>query len=396
MAPEPLEGDGARDRRARIAVAALFLANGALFANLLPRYPEIKTDLAMSNAGYGLAVASFSAGALLAGLTAAMLIRQFQSARVAVVSTVALAVFILIAGLATSPILFAAALVVAGACDAITDVAQNANGLRLQRSYGRSIINSLHAVWAVGAICGGLMGAAAIALHIPRGVHLGFSGTLFCAVVAIAYPHLLRGPEHADRPSVHNAGRLEVSAAVYLSLLALVGIAIAGAAVEDAGSSWATLYLRDSLGAPGPVAVMGYVSLVGFMFVGRLTGDRLVDHFGERAVARAGGLIAAVGMGAALAFPTVPGTIAGFGAAGLGVATVVPAAMRVADELPGLRAGTGLTALTWLMRVGFLGAPLIVGVVADATSLRVGLLVVPIAGLTLMVLAGVLGARRRR
>ncbi|MGB1223943.1 MAG: MFS transporter, partial [Mycobacterium sp.] len=88
MAPEPLEGDGARDRRARIAVAALFLANGALFANLLPRYPEIKTDLAMSNAGYGFAVASFSAGALLAGLTAAMLIRQFQSARVAVVSTV--------------------------------------------------------------------------------------------------------------------------------------------------------------------------------------------------------------------------------------------------------------------------------------------------------------------
>ncbi|MGB0877686.1 MAG: MFS transporter [Mycobacterium sp.] len=396
MAPEPLEGDGARDRRARIAVAALFLANGALFANLLPRYPEIKTDLAMSNAGYGLAVASFSAGALLAGLTAAMLIRQFQSARVAVVSTVALAVFILIAGLATSPILFAAALVVAGACDAITDVAQNANGLRLQRSYGRSIINSLHAVWAVGAICGGLMGAAAIALHIPRGVHLGVSGTLFCAVVAIAYPHLLRGPEHADHPSVHNAGRLEVSAAVYLSLLALVGIAIAGAAVEDAGSSWATLYLRDSLGAPGPVAVMGYVSLVGFMFVGRLIGDRLVDRFGERAVARAGGLIAAVGMGTALAFPTVPGTIAGFGAAGLGVATVVPAAMRAADELPGLRAGTGLTALTWLMRVGFLGAPLIVGVVADATSLRVGLLVVPIAGLALMVLAGALGARQRR
>ena len=396
MAPEPLEGCRARDWRARIAVSALFLTNGALFANLLPRYPEIKTDLAMSNAGYGVAMASFSAGALLAGLAAAVLIRQFQSARVAVVTTVALAGFLLLAGLATSPILFAVALVLAGACDAITDVAQNVNGLRLQRSYGRSIINSLHAVWAVGAILGGLMGAAAIALHIPRGVHLGVSGALFCAVVAIAYPHLLRGPDHDDHPSVHSTGRPEISAAIYLPMLALVGIAIAGATVEDAGSSWATLYLRDSLGAPGPVAVLGYISLVSFMFVGRLTGDRLVDRFGERAVARAGGLIAAMGMGTALAFPTVPGTIAGFGAAGLGVATVVPAAMRAADELPGLRAGTGLTALTWLMRAGFLGAPLIVGVVADATSLRVGLLVVPVAGLTLMVLAGVLRARRRR
>jgi hypothetical protein len=69
--------------------------------------------------------------------------------------------------------------------------------------------------------------------------------------------------------------------------------------------------------------------------------------------------------------------------------------MRAADELPGLRAGTGLTVLTWLMRVGFLGAPLIVGVVADATSLRAGLLTVPVAGAALVVLAGVLGSRCR-
>ncbi len=394
MTPELLEGGDTRDIRARIAVAAVFLTNGALFANLLPRLPEIKSDLAMSNVVYGGAVASFSVGALVAGLSAAALIRRFQSARVAVVTTMALAGFIVAAGVAATPLLFALALFAAGACDAVVDVAQNVNGLRLQRTYRRSIINSLHAVWAVGAIGGGLMGAGAIALNIARPVHLCIAGALFCAVVAIAYPHLLHGPDHNDRPSADDASGRGASAVVYLALLALVGIAIAGAAVEDAGSTWATLYLRDSLEAPGPVAAMGYVSLVGFMFVGRLAGDRLVDRFGERAVVRAGGLIAAVGMGAALAFPTVPGTIAGFAAAGLGVATVAPAAMRAADDLPGLRAGTGLTVLTWLMRMGFLGAPLVVGVVADATNLRTGLLIVPLAGISLMALAGVLGARR--
>lgn len=395
MAPEPLGSGEARNRRARIAVAALFLTNGALFANLLPRYPEIKADLAMSNAAYGAAVASFSAGALLAGPTAAALIRRFQSSRVALATTVALAVLIVVAGLAGTPLLFAVALFAAGACDAVTDVAQNVNGLRLQRNYGRSIINSLHAVWAVGAIVGGLMGAGAIALQIPRPIHLAAAAVLFCGVVLAAYPSLLHGPDHDDHPSTRNTDGSGVRAVVLLTLLALVGIAVAGATVEDAGSSWATLYLRDSLGAPGAVAVMGYIALVGFMFIGRMTGDRLVDRFGERAVARSGGLITAAGMGAALAFPSVPGTIAGFAAAGLGVATVIPAAMRAADELPGLRAGTGLTVLTWLMRVGFLGAPLIVGVVADATSLRAGLLTVPVAGAVLVVLAGVLGSRCR-
>jgi hypothetical protein len=56
-------------------------------------------------------------------------------------------------------------------------------------------------------------------------------------------------------------------------------------------------------------------------------------------------------MGAALAFPSMPALIAGFAAAGFGVATLIPAAMQRADELPGLKRGTGLTAVTWLMRV---------------------------------------------
>src|ERR671927_1713613 len=99
-----------QDRRARIATAALFLTNGALFANLLPRYPEIKTDLHLSNSVYGAAIAAFSGGALVAGLTAAALIRRYYSSRVAVAGTIGIAAFVVIAGLATSPVVFAAAL----------------------------------------------------------------------------------------------------------------------------------------------------------------------------------------------------------------------------------------------------------------------------------------------
>src|ERR1700738_1894855 len=88
----------ARDRRARIAVAALFLTNGALFANLLPRYPEIKADLGLSNAEYGAAVAAFSVGALVTGSLAASLIRRFHSARVAAWGHVGTAVLVWVAG----------------------------------------------------------------------------------------------------------------------------------------------------------------------------------------------------------------------------------------------------------------------------------------------------------
>jgi MFS family permease len=384
--------DSAALQRARFAVAALFLTNGAIFANLVPHYPQIKADLQLSNAAYGAALAAFSAGALVAGLAAGVLIRRYRSARVAVVATIGLAVLVVVAAVTGSAAVLAAALFLAGACDAITDVAQNAHGLRVQRVYGRSIINSFHAVWAVGAILGGLTGAGVIALGVPRGVHLGVVAVLVCAVVLVADRFLLAGPDHEDHPAARARAASRAGTGVYLTLLALVLIAIAGATVEDAGSSWATLYLRDTLQAPPAIAAFGYIALVAFMFVGRLFGDRLVDRFGDRSVVRAGGLITALGMSAALALPSVPGTIAGFAAAGLGVATLIPAAMHGADQLPGLRPGTGLTVVTWLMRVGFFGAPLLVGFVADAAGLRVGLLIVPVAGVMVMMLAGALGS----
>lgn len=383
------------DRRARLAVAALFLTNGALFANMLPRYPEIKADLALSNSVYGAAVAAFPTGALVAGPAAAMLIRCYRSSRVAVIGSVLIGVFAFLAGVAPSAWTFAGALLVAGAADAVTDVAQNAHGLRVQRRYGRSIINSFHAVWSAGAVLGGLMGAAAIALKMSRGTHLAVSAVVFSLVCLIAYRYLLPGPDIDTERDLRStgSGTQAASLATCAVLAALVMIAIAGATAEDAGSSWATLFMRE-LGAPGGIAVSGYISLVGFQFLGRLLGDRMVDRYGQGAVARAGGLIAAAGMSGALAFPSVSTVVGGFAATGFGVATVIPAAMQRADELPGLRAGTGLTVVTWLMRAGFVVAPLAVGAVADATSLRVGLLSVPVAGVIVIALAGVLSTSR--
>jgi MFS family permease len=389
------------DRRARAAVAALFLTNGAIFANVLPRYPGIKADLGLSNASYGFAVAAFPAGALVAGLAAGVLIRRFRSSRVAVAGTVLTGLAVLLAGLAPSAGAFAVALFLGGSLDAITDVAQNAHGLRVQRRYGRSILNSFHAVWSIGAVLGGLMAAGAIALHLSRGVHLGVSALLFSVVSLVAYRFLLPGGEVSAAAEVSVAAEPVAAAAgpgrrPYLVVLALVFVAIGGTVVEDAGNSWAGVYLAGSVGAAASVAAFGFIALVGAQTVGRLVGDRLVDRFGQRAVARAGGVITAGGMVLALAFPSVPGTIAGFAAAGLGVATLVPAAMHAADELPGFRPGTALTLVSWLMRLGFLLSPPIVGLISDATSLRTGLLVVPAAGVLVILLAGVLSSRKTK
>lgn len=386
-------------------MALVFLTNGLVYANLLPRFPQVKADLGLSNTQLGLAVAAMPFAALLAGLTAGPLIARFTSARVASFGMAVIALGVVLVGFAPSWGLFATAMLLVGASDAVVDVAQNAHGLRVQRRYGRSILNGFHALWSVGAVAGGLMGSAAAGAGLALPVHLGLSSLLSVVIAVAVYPLLLRGDDRDDRPApgaadgaAHDAPPSRPWTGLgtrTVALLAVFGlVAISGTLVEDSGATWAAVYLQG-LGAGAAVAGLGFVALQGCQFVDRLVGDRVVDRFGQRAVARAGGGLVLAGMGLALAFPTVPGTVAGFGLAGFGVATLVPAAMTAADHLPELAPGTGLTIVTWLMRVGFLVSPPVVGLVADATSLRVGLLVVPLAGLVVVLLAGVLAGRRR-
>lgn len=63
-------------------------------------------------------------------------------------------------------------LFIAGGSDALVDVGLNVHALRVQKAYGRSINNSFHAIWSIGAVAGNAAGALAITLGIPRPAHL--------------------------------------------------------------------------------------------------------------------------------------------------------------------------------------------------------------------------------
>jgi MFS family permease len=383
--------------RARLGVTLLFVTNGLIWSNLAPRYPEIRRGLGLSYAQFGTAVMFGAVGAMVVGLTAAAVIRRYRSSRVAVVSMILMAVFALLASLAPNGILFAAALFGVGAIDSIADVAQNSHGLRVQRELKRSIINAFHAMWSIGAVLGGLMGAAAAGLHIPVPIHFAGVAVIVAIVNVVGYRMLLPGDDPVPPATAASGGGglKAVAVRVWLILGALAVVAIAGGWVEDAGGTWSASYLKDELGAGPTIAALGFVALMTMQTIGRLIGDRMVDRFGQRTVARAGGVLVVIGMGPALLWPSIPLTIVGFGLAGLGVATTIPAAMHEADELPGFRVGTGLTILSWTLRLGFLLSPVLVGLIADAYSLRVGLTLMIVAGVVIAVFSQALSQRPR-
>ena len=374
---------GTRVRRApappRGAVAACFFLNAVFYAGLVPRLPEVKAELGLSSAALGGALAALPLGALLAAPTSAALIRRSGSGPVAACGLVFLGVAVWTVSVAPGWLGLAAALLVVGALDAVVDVAQKAHGLCVQRLYGRTIINAFHGIWSVGAVAGGLLGAAAAGLGVPLAAHLGGSAVLFGLLALVAARALLPGRDEPE-PVAEGEPRTRLrrrAAAPALAVLAV--LAGCGAVVEDVGASWSALYLRTELAAGAATAGLAFVALSGAMTVGQLAGDRIVDRFGQRRVARAGGALTAAGMGLALALPSVPATLAGFALVGLGAVTLIPAVYQAADELPGLPRGVGLAVVTWLPRIGFLLSPPLIGVLADAAGLRIALLGVALA-----------------
>ncbi|QWW19196.1 MFS transporter [Schaalia sp. 19OD2882] len=404
--------------RARWAVFVLFVTNGAFFANVVPRYPEVKDIFGLGDTAYGVTIAMSATGSLLLGPLAVTVMRRFASARTAVLGTIGIGTMLTMVGLLTTwrqsmgdrpgtmgllaLLLFGATFFVAGGMDAITDVGQNAHGLRVQRLLGRPVINSFHGGWSVGAMTGGVMGSVAVGLGIPFGWHLTGAALVIVAVGVICLRFTLAGrdpePGQPDplldgagagtgAPLPSGAGQeavLRVRTLPWrpaLVIAALTVLAVSCMLVEDVGATWSALYMRDFLHvAPGAVG-LAYVALLASQTIGRLTADWQMSKLGARRTVLLGVVLILLGAILAVTVHAPWSTILGMGLAGFGCAPLVPIAYNAADDVPGLRPGVGLTIVTWLCRIAPLAGPPLVGLVVEHTSLLAAVMVLPFAGI---------------
>ena len=384
-------------RRARWGVIALFWLNGVAWASILPRYPEIKQSLGLSDTFWGVSVAIGPIGGLMAGLFTARLMRRFNSAVVAVTSLVFYIAMLNVIGNAPVAAVFALGVFLMAAFDALTDISMNAHGLRVQKMYGRSILNSFHGWWSVGAVCGGFLGSAAAQANVPIWLQCLIATVVFGAIALAARTLLLRTSDHQDVAAVDAAefpSPRRIPTPILVRLLALGLLGASAGLIEDTGATWGAVFTDRAFVVTPFVAGMAFVALQGAQMVGRFTGDVLVNWIGHRPALVQGGAIAAAGMLLAILAPTPVTTLIGFGCAGWGVATAIPSAMHAADELPGMQSGSGLTIVTWMMRLGFFVGPPVIGLLADATTLRWALLVVPACAMLMLLLAPALRPMR--
>lgn len=387
--------------RARWGVSLMFFTNGLLVANLLPRYPEVKAAYALSDAAFGLLVIAMPLGAMAAAALAGPAVRRYGPRTVTAVGTALIAGALVLAVQSPTVLVFALFLAVVGFADAIVDAAQNVQGVAVEEWVGRSVINSLHAIWSLGAALGGVVGTASAAAELPLTTQLAVTGVVVTmlavvASLAAAVPeHLAHGvAEDSEEGAPQNAGAPTSGARPWRFLLPIGLLGICGTLFEEVANSWSALFIGRETDAPAHLAGLGFTVVLASQFIGRLAGDPMTDRWGRASVARFGSLVIALGVLVMVASSAYPLVMVGLALMGFGCATLVPAAFAAAARIPGLKHGTGIAIIGWMIRLGFLITSPLIGVISQMSSLRVALLV-PLAA---AVLAAVLshGLARRR
>jgi HAD superfamily hydrolase (TIGR01509 family) len=375
-------------RATRIAITLFFFADGLLVGSWAARIPAVQRQADLTSSELGLALFAMALGALVAMPVAGRMSERVGSRRVTVVALLSGSASFVLASVATGLGGLAIALFAFGASFGTINVSANAQGLALERLYGRSILSSFHAAFSAGGLVGAGLGAVAAGLDLAPREHF-VAIALALVVVAIAGERSLLPPA-ADGPAPARAlvrpprALLVLGAAAFFTLLA-----------EGAALDWSAVYLSSSVGAAAAVAALGYTGFALAMATSRLVGDRLNGRFGPVALARGGGLLAASGLTLALAIGSTPAALAGFAAMGAGLGVVVPVLFRAAGTTPGVSASAGVATVSTLGWLGFLSGPPAIGFAAGGVGLRTALVLVVLASVALALLARSASPRRR-
>jgi MFS family permease len=375
-------------RRARIAITAVFVMHGLLFASWTAHIPVVQRTIGATNGELGTALLGAPVGSVLAMILVGKLIPRVGSRAVIRVALVGYGITGLLVGLADSlPMLFIA-LLSWGAFQGGLDVAMNAHGTEVERLHGGIIMSGFHGFWSVGALTGALIGATLVGLGVNLDAQLLPMGLVAIALVG-ALSRWLLPPEHlAVRP---DEAPITARRGFPRAVIILGGIAFASMLCEGATADWSAVHLRTDMGASASTAGLAYAAYAGAMVIVRMLASRLFRKVAPARIVPVLAILAALGMTLGLASESVPLTILGYAALGIGLATVVPTAFTAASKIPGGKPGVYISQVAALGWAGYVCGPPIIGHLSELTGLPIALALVPVLAATI---AGVIWISR--
>ena len=357
---------------ARWAVVVAFFINGALMATWVSRIPVMQSKFGLSEGELGLLLLGLSAGVLVALSLAGGIIARYGSRNVTISGALAMCFLLPFAALAPHPIVLWMILFLFGGAMSAMDVAMNEQAVLVERQAKRPLMSSFHASFSIGALAGALIGSGMASIStITPFLHFAIVAVVFGFAMFISVPHLINAePEAKEKSSTFSFPQR--------ALWPLGAVAFCCAIAEGAMADWSAVYLSQAVKTTASFAALGYAAFSLTMTIGRLLGDRMSTIWSPAFIVRAGGLVATIGFLAAVLTLQPVVVLIGFAAIGIGLANIIPLSFSAAGNHPGIAPGVGIAGVATIGYAGFLAGPPVIGLIAEATSLRIALIIITV------------------
>lgn len=324
----------------RRSLAALFFLFGFGIIAWVPRFPEVKQNLQLSNGQFGTLISTSAIGSLISLLTVGHLVHRFGTRKALTVSATFVFASISFVVHVTSPWQFLFASIAIGASISAFHIAVNGQAFHEEALNGENLMPRLHGFWSLGALTTAIL-SGFLTERVPLVVHID----VLAAVVYIAMLILLRRlgstllPNSKEPDDEYSMRTLFSS--FRIDWIISIGLTCA-VMLEFAVGDWITIFAKEDLHMSAGVSTIPYILFMLAMIIGRLTVHRVTVHIGIERLVRLsviiGGttFIAAVTLGVQVSksFPTLGFAIATLGTfiAGLGASFLAPIFLGAANR----------------------------------------------------------------
>jgi MFS family permease len=258
-------------------IKGLFFLFGLLIMSWVPRFPEVKANLRLTNGEFGSLVSMGAIGNLVALFTVGHLVHKYGARWMLHFSAFLLAISLVFLTHTTSSLLFLLFIMVQGGAISAFHISINAQGFFFQDRTKRQIITLLSGFWSGGALISSII-AGLLVDRVALGTYSNALGLLcfllMTFIISKISPNLVQADENPD--SEHRARDMfkgftidrQVSAALLLVIM-----------LEYAVSDWATIFVKEDMRIVGGIHTLPYILFTLAMIIGRLNLHNLLPRY---------------------------------------------------------------------------------------------------------------------
>ena len=259
------------------SLKVIFFLFGLSIMSWVPRFPEVKAHLGLSNGEFGSLISLGAIGNAAALLTVGHLVHKYGAQLMMQSASVVFSLSIIVLSHTTSSLVFLLFMMLQGAGISAFHISINSQGFNFQDRSKKQVITLLSGYWSAGAlitsvIAGILVDLVSIEVHIA-------TLSILCLLIMMRTirgmsPNLLKPNENPES----DLKLREIFKGFNFDVLVSGGL-LCAIMLEFAIGDWSAIFIKEDMGILSGIHTLPFILFTLTMIIGRLNFHRLLPRY---------------------------------------------------------------------------------------------------------------------